>query len=260
MLAAVTASIPDVALADDATQAPSAGDIQLAEQRAAQAFEAYQKKDYTTAVALYLEAYKAASSADMLYNIARIYDTKLGDRQQAITFYRRYVAHPGASAERIKRCNERLADLREAEIAAAERAPKESRAGREARSTSSAESGDRDSTLPQLGLILGAVGVIGVGIGAGFGLAAMSEAHTAKNSCNGNACTTQEGVDAASNASKKATISTIGFAAGGTLLGAGAAFLLWGGRKPSERESGSRLRWGAVATSSQFDVEVSATW
>jgi tetratricopeptide (TPR) repeat protein len=64
-------------------------EVVLAEKKAAQAFEAYQAKRFAEAVGLYLEAHRAAPNADVLYNVARIYDAKLGDRPLAISFYRR---------------------------------------------------------------------------------------------------------------------------------------------------------------------------
>jgi tetratricopeptide (TPR) repeat protein len=254
-IVAVALTVSQSAHAEDGNDANATTDVQFAEQRAAQAFEAYKNGEYGTAVALYVEAFKAAPSADLLYNIARIYDAKLGDRQLAITFYRRYIGDPGAIAERIKRANERLVELREAEVAAGERPMKEARPAAAPR-----EPASRSSTASQIGLVLGAVGLAGVGVGTGFGIAAMSKAGTAKDSCNGNQCTTQKGVDAMHDASSSATISTIGFAAGGALLATGAFLFFWGGARRSDREAAPSLHWGAVATPSQLAVEVGGAW
>jgi tetratricopeptide (TPR) repeat protein len=255
-LVGALALISPLAHADDSTDANASSDVQLAEQRAAQAFEAYKNGEYATAVGLYVEAFKAAPSADLLYNIARIYDAKLGDRQLAITFYRKYISDPGAIAERIKRANERLVELREAEIAAGERPAAPARPAPPPR-----ESSSRSSTASQFGLVLGAVGIVGVGLGTGFGLAAMSKSSTAKESCNGNQCTSQKGVDALRDASSSATISTIGFAAGGALLATGAFLFFWGGSKKAEREATSpSVRMGAVATPSHWAVEIGGAW
>src|SRR5947207_14588639 len=110
------ATVPSVANA----QAASA-DVSRAEGYAAEAFEAYQKKDYQGAVVLYLKALEAAPSADVLFNLAKIYDTKLNDRQLAMSFYRRYIADPGAEPERVRTANTRLAELRELEATANEK-------------------------------------------------------------------------------------------------------------------------------------------
>jgi tetratricopeptide (TPR) repeat protein len=243
------------ALAEDNGDAAGASDVQLAEQRAAQAFEAYQNKEYSTSVALYLEAFKSAPSADLLYNIARIYDAKLGDRQLAITFYRKYIADPGAVAERIKRANERLVELREAEAAAGSDRPlREPRAAAPSR-----DSASRSSTANQVGIVLGVAGLVGVGVGTGFGLAAMSKANTAKDTCSGNACTTQKGIDAAHDASSSATISTVGFVAGGALLATGVILYFWGGGK-KQSDARTSIHWDAVATPSRVGVEIGGAW
>src|SRR5690606_6622437 len=85
---------------------------------AARAFDAYKRKDYQSAIALYQKALEAAPSADILYNIARIYDLGLRDRALAISFYSRYVNDPGAVPNRIEVATKRLAELRAAELAA----------------------------------------------------------------------------------------------------------------------------------------------
>jgi serine/threonine-protein kinase len=241
--------------AEEGNDVAATSDVQLAEQRAAQAFEAYKNGEYTTAVALYVEAFKASPSADLLYNIARIYDAKLGDRQLAIMFYRRYIGDPGAVAERIKRANERLIELREAEVAAGDRPMKEARPAPPPR-----EPATRSPTASQVGLVLGVMGLVGVGVGTGFGIAAMSKAATAKDFCNGNQCTSAQGVNALHDASNHATISTVGFAAGGALLATGAFLFFWGGSRRPEREAVPSVHWGAVATPSRWAVEIGGAW
>ena len=69
------------ALAQDEPSSPP--DVARAESYAAEAFQAYAEKDYPRAVALYQQALDAAPSADIVYNIARIYDTKLEDAAHA---------------------------------------------------------------------------------------------------------------------------------------------------------------------------------
>ena len=62
------------AFAQAAPATPAEERVELAEQKAAQAFQAYQEERFSEAVALYIDAYNAAPSADILYNVARIYD------------------------------------------------------------------------------------------------------------------------------------------------------------------------------------------
>src|SRR5262245_9879778 len=89
-----------------------AADVALSERYAARAYEAYKRKDYQSAIALYQKALEAAPSADILYNIARIYDLREADRALAISFYGRYVDDPGALPDRIELVKRRLAVLR----------------------------------------------------------------------------------------------------------------------------------------------------
>jgi hypothetical protein len=241
LLLAVGAAMP--AHAEDEA-APGGPAVERAEQRAAQAFQAYERKDYPAAVGLYLEAYEASPSADMLYNIARIYDTKLGDRPLAMTFYRRYIADPGAIADRIKLANARLVELREAEFAV-DTAADQSAAGQgQARPYRGNPVAPPEqpgwSTLRWAGVGVGAAGAIGLGVGAVFGIKAMSGASTASDLCEGNACTTQRGVDAANEASSDARIANVGFIAGGLLLATGTVmFIVGGDEEPEQKRLGS---------------------
>jgi hypothetical protein len=84
--------------------------------------------------------------------------------------------------------------------------------------TASSGSGQRT-----LAYILGGVGVVGLGVGTYFGLTASSEWDDAKKGCTDfpYECD-QESLDARESASSSATLSTIGFVAGGALLATGA--------------------------------------
>jgi hypothetical protein len=85
--------------------------------------------------------------------------------------------------------------------------------------TESLSSGSAQRTT---GIIAGAAGLVGVGIGSVFGLQASSNWSDAKKGCAAypNACTAAA-LDQRSNASSQATISTIAFIAGGALLATG---------------------------------------
>jgi tetratricopeptide (TPR) repeat protein len=269
-LSALSLSSP--AKGDEPPASESAA-IVLSEQRAAEAYEAYSKKDYATAVALYLQAYEAAPNGSILYNIARIYDTKLVDRHLAIRFYRRYVADPGTYTERVEWANQRIQQLREAENVAkrASEDPVPSGAG------AGVDPGDREprgrgdeqprkraesgwSALRSTGAVASAVGVAALSVGVAFALSAMSNADTAHELCDGNACTSQRGVDAAKSADSAASISNIGFAAGGGLLAAGVVLFLLGGDESSEGSRTGKLHWTPRASSSAATLEVSGRW
>jgi hypothetical protein len=251
----------------DESVAPDPASVAAAERRAAEAFQAYAKKEYAVAVDLYLEAYSAAPSSSILYNIARIYDLKLHNRSLAITFYRRYVADPGAQTELIETSNQRLHDLRNSEVTASKAA--DDSAGGESRvdprahpASPGAPDGSQErpgawSTTRWVGAALGAAGVAGMVVGGGFGLAAMSQANTAKGLCDGNACTSQQGVDAAHTARTDALFSTIGFAGGGALLVTGAALFFLGVDRSVE-QPGVHLE--AYTSASQASLQVVGRW
>jgi hypothetical protein len=115
------------------------------------------------------------------------------------------------------------------------------------------------------GVIMGIAGIAAIGVGAGFGIAAMRETNTMRDLCEGTVCREQRGIDAAESATEHATISTVGFASGGALLALGAAFYFWLGADSSERpkQASDRGLWlGAGAGSGQgdFAVELGGSW
>jgi hypothetical protein len=81
-----------------------------------------------------------------------------------------------------------------------------------------------------IGLAVAAVGVVGLGLGVGFGMAAISDKNSAAcgsdNYCNNGG--------PLSDAKSAATVSTVGFVAGGVLLAGGAAVVLFA---PTRRDS-----------------------
>jgi len=263
LLACLIAAWPRAALARELDGAPADGAVTLAEQKAAQAFEAYQGKRFAEAVALYIEAYDAAPNADILYNVARIYDTKLGDRPLAINFYRRYIGDPGAVAERIPLANERLSALRDAEFAAERPAPPRATAALAAPLPLAAARGW--TTTEVTGVVMAATGVVALGVGSGFGLAAMDDARTSRDLCDGSLCREQRGINAAEKATDHALLSTIGLASGGALLALGAACYFWLGGEPSERPeqaaAGSlELGAGLAPSPGGWSLELAGSW
>lgn len=95
----------------------------------------------------------------------------------------------------------------------------------------SAKSGSGQRTAA---IVVGAIGVVGLGVGTVFGLSASSKWSDAKSHCSAYpyGCDA-EGLDARSSANSKATISTISFIVGGAAL-AGAAVLWF--TAPSSKE------------------------
>lgn len=85
------------------------------------------------------------------------------------------------------------------------------------------------------GLVFGGVGVVGLGLGAFFGLQASSKWSDAKSKCTDYpyGCNT-DGMDLRSSAHSQATVSTVAFVAGGALLATGVVLYL---TAPSKKES-----------------------
>jgi hypothetical protein len=221
--------------ADDRETGARAAHVALAERYAAAAFEAYRVRDYGRAVSLYEQALAAAPSADILYNMARVYDVGLRDRRLAIAYYERYSADPAASPERLDTVTQRLGELRAAELASmgalAEDDPGIARDfPLDAASIAAPRAAPRTESeglrpLQVTALALGGVGLVGMGLGIGFGLWARTEEDTWRRACEGNACTSQRGVEAAQSAARRAGVATVSLAVGGGLLAASA--VLW---------------------------------
>ena len=269
------ATVPSIASAQ-----PASADVSRSESYAAEAFEAYQKKDFQGAVVLYMKALEAAPSADVLFNLAKIYDTKLNDRPLAMSFYRRYIADPGAEPERVRTANARLAELRELEAAANEKPAATSAAGGAAAGSgedqktlppgeSRSGTGEKPKTLPPsteshgltgmqwAGIATGVVGLGGVVVGTVFGFGAKSDVDIAKQDCSGNNCRTQRGVDAAKDASSKADVSTISFIAGGALTVVGTILLIAGGSSTSAERPTAHLNVTPYAGPGSLGTQVS---
>jgi hypothetical protein len=86
------------------------------------------------------------------------------------------------------------------------------------------------SSQRTIGLIVGGVGVVGVAVGAIFGLQAGSKWDDAKAECEDYPYDCgSKGVSLADDANSAATISTIGFIAGGVLIAGGATLFLTAG-------------------------------
>jgi tetratricopeptide (TPR) repeat protein len=224
-------------------QETTTSDVARAESYAAAGFEAYERKEYAEAVTLYKQALEAAPSADIVYNLARIHDTKLKDRKLAIEYYRRYTLDTGADPNRLRTASLRLAELGELEAVASE-SPARRESASEPRAppplygtTPKAVDDGGLSGVQIAGIVTGGAGLVGIGIGVGFGLEAKSDADVAHDLCDGNDCRTQRGVDAAKSASRAATVSTISFIAGGVLAALGVTFLIAGGEGGTERQT-----------------------
>jgi serine/threonine-protein kinase len=88
------------------------------------------------------------------------------------------------------------------------------------------------STQRVLGVVTGVVGLGGIAVGSVFGLVAKSHQSDAGPHCSGTECDAT-GISALSDARSAATVSTIGFIAGGAVLAGGVVLYLVAPRGPS---------------------------
>jgi len=87
-------------------------------------------------------------------------------------------------------------------------------------------------------LVVGGVGVAGIAVGSIFGVQAMSKKKTADETCDGTACTTDDGVTAGKDARKAGTFATIGMIVGGVGLAAGVTLWLTAPKRGSSTQVG----------------------
>lgn len=262
---AVALSAPALASAQGSEPVDAPSDVLEAERLGEQAFEAYSQKQYRAAVALYSQAYATSPSADALYNIARVYDLGLRDRTRAVAAYQRFLAEPGAPAERVERANERCNELLRAERAeldargALRRPPPEQTAPTPPPSRDMQPSSGL-SALRVGALVVGGVGVASAAVGGAFGVSVMSNADAANAACNGNRCTTQRAVDAARTASCHATLATVGVSLGAALVATGTVLWIVGGDasveqgEPAAHAASARLHMTPIASSSELGL------
>jgi hypothetical protein len=87
--------------------------------------------------------------------------------------------------------------------------------------------GGGSSGLRIAGFVAGGVGLAGIAVGAGFGLAAIGRNNEANDAgCEGKVCPTDAAADLRRDARSLALVSTIGFGAGLACAGAGVALIL----------------------------------
>ena len=151
-----------------------------------------------------------------LLNLAECYE-KLGKTASAWAEYRDAIPLARAAGSKVR------LDLATKHAAAFEQTPPPAPA---------AHSGSGQRTAA---VVVGAVGVVGLGLGTLFGLQAKSAWSEAKSHCTAYpfGCGA-DGVGQQSSANSKATVSTVAFIAGGVALGVGAVLWLTAGSSKSD--------------------------
>jgi len=131
-------------------------------------------------------------------------------------------------------------------------------AGRGAPNESPPATAQPQHGLPTSTYLLAGLGIIGLGVGAGYGMRATSLASQADGYCDGRACRDQKGIDLRNDANASATVSTISVGVGLAAIGAA----VWTGLSPRDA---SKERERSVRTSPHVmvglgSVEVGGRW
>ncbi|MFC1641368.1 tol-pal system YbgF family protein [Myxococcota bacterium] len=231
------------------------------EKLSADAFAKYHQGDYRGAVALYLRAYETQPVAALLYNLAKIYDGKLQDRELAIEYYRKYIASTGADPKLVETAASRVRELRVQQDAARMATEGQTEARPEPPPTATpapdstpsqpspeprrntgkpestpADGGGDGRTMRTVGYVIGGVGAACIGFGSVAGLVAKFKDGDADNHCNGDNYCDQTGLDQTDSAKTWAGVATGTWVAGGLFVTAGVLMVVLA---RSEPEAGS---------------------
>lgn len=220
---------PGAALAGDA--ATGTPDVTGLNQEGTRLFKA---RDYRRAAEKFMEAYSVGHDPNLLFNIARCYES-LGDLEAAIEKYEMFLEAPGAEPDGKQRAQDRIAELRaeqeekdkESKPAAAQKGAASSQPTSAATPAADAQSGP--SLLPWITLGSGAAFA-----GAGTVLYLMGAADHAKVSDSEgygdlstvSSMTESEARDLADSGDTKKLMGGIGLGVGGALMAAGIGMLL----------------------------------
>jgi hypothetical protein len=122
---------------------------------------------------------------------------------------------------------------------------------------SSAPPPEPEPNSKMLAYVVGGVGVVGIGVGAVFGLQTLSKKSQRDEVCHDGFCDTPAGLDYDKDARSAATISTIGFGVGLVGVGVGAYLLL----RPSSSGPARQAWWIAPAVGARSEgVQLGASF
>jgi hypothetical protein len=109
-------------------------------------------------------------------------------------------------------------------------------------------------TLRTVGIVAGAAGVIGIGVGSVFGLFASTSWQKAQKDCPTHSGCSATAMDERNNALSQALVSTVGFIAGGALLAGGVTLFFAAPKapKPSSPDVGLRVMPGGLLVTGRF--------
>jgi hypothetical protein len=116
--------------------------------------------------------------------------------------------------------------------------------------------------LPPLfigGMAAAGVGLVGIGVGAVFGVRTFSKASDVEANCDGSSCNAA-GLQANDEAYTSATISTVAFGAGLACAAAGAAMMIIAGPSKGEKKSAGRVWVAPSASGSGGQLTLGGRW
>lgn len=83
-----------------------------------------------------------------------------------------------------------------------------------------------DKSRRMIGIVVGSAGLLVAGVGAGFGIAALSTEHQSAATCSGNVCTDQHGIDLHERAKTQAIVSDVLISTGIVAVAVGVVLFL----------------------------------
>lgn len=117
--------------------------------------------------------------------------------------------------------------------------------------------GSDESSQATIGWVVGAIGLVGIGIGAGFGVNTFVKKGDSSDHCDDNNLCDQTGVDLRDAALTSATVSTIAFAVGGAAVVAGIIIIV---TAPSSPDKETALWIGSRATAGGALLNAGLVW
>jgi len=242
-----------VALTGVAVAAPDPAVVAKADALFVKGQASYNEGKYQAAIAQFKQAYELVKDAVYLFNIAQSY-RKVGDCSAAYDYYTQYLeAAPNAeNKDKVKQWLTELkpcVDQRQKEQEEAARKA-QVEAERKQRDTAPTLEEQRDHGKPYriAGIALGGVGIVGLGIGIGFGIRGASLKSEVADKCNMSCVWDSMEIQDLHQAGQRAnTLSWIGYVGGGVALAGGVA-LYWYGRSRVETVTVAPTAGGATVS------------
>jgi hypothetical protein len=216
------------------------GDLEAAQRDAVQAFDAYMRDDFAGAGALYERSLEAESHRSVVFDLARLYATKLHSPRTAEGYYRRYLRDESGPSEPDRAALATAAIKTPSPTTHPEEAPSLPpfpRSDAKVKSSQPLQATHYEPGSSRARLVTSAIsagtGLTALGVGAGLSVLARRYADVAHGTCEGETCWSQRGIDATSSGRRIAHTATAMLIGGGALSALGLTLFLV--RHPRER-------------------------